>query len=307
MRAVLQLVSKVAPTDATVLITGESGTGKELIARCIHRQSHRAGHVFVAVNCAALTASLIESELFGHEKGAFTGAASQHQGRFERAHKGTIFLDEIGELDANLQAKLLRVLQERTLERVGGTREIEVDVRVVAATNRNLLRMVGEGRFREDLYYRLNLFPVALPALRERPADILPLATAFFQRAKRRLGKPLASISPEAAHLLRAYHWPGNVRELENTMERAAILSEGDLLPGDLPGLVLPAAAADPLLTAAQPAPGSAKTVRELEKEAILAALKANHGNRTRSAAQLGISLRTLQYRLKEYGLGDVE
>jgi transcriptional regulator with PAS, ATPase and Fis domain len=178
---------------------------------------------------------------------------------------------------------------------------------VVAATNRNLLRMVGEGKFREDLYYRLNLFPVALPALRERPADILPLATAFFQRAKRRLGKPLASISPEAAHLLRAYHWPGNVRELENTMERAAILSEGDLLPGDLPGLVLPAAGADHSLTAAQPAPGSAKTVRELEKEAILAALKANHGNRTRSAAQLGISLRTLQYRLKEYGLGDVE
>lgn len=307
MRAVLQLVSKVAPTDATVLITGESGTGKELIARCIHRQSHRAGHVFVAVNCAALTASLIESELFGHEKGAFTGAASQHQGRFERAHKGTIFLDEIGELDANLQAKLLRVLQERTLERVGGTREIEVDVRVVAATNRNLLRMVGEGKFREDLYYRLNLFPVALPALRERPADILPLATAFFQRAKRRLGKPPGSISPEAAHLLRAYHWPGNVRELENTMERAAILSEGDLLPGDLPGLVPPAAGAEPLLTAAQPAPGLAKTVRELEKEAILAALKANHGNRTRSAAQLGISLRTLQYRLKEYGLGDIE
>jgi two-component system response regulator FlrC len=307
MRAVLQLVSKVAPTDATVLITGESGTGKELIARCIHRQSQRAGHVFVAVNCAALTASLIESELFGHEKGAFTGAASQHLGRFERANKGTIFLDEIGELDANLQAKLLRVLQERMLERVGGTREIEVDVRVVAATNRNLLQMVSEGRFREDLYYRLNLFPVPLPALRERPGDILPLASAFFARAVKRLGKPPAAISPQAAEILRAYSWPGNVRELENLMERAAILSEGGLLPADLPGLAPRMGSGEPASGFLQERTSTGKTVRELEKQAILAALKDNQGNRTRSAAQLGISLRTLQYRLKEYGLGEVE
>lgn len=313
MRSVLALVAKVAPTEATVLITGESGTGKELIARCVHRQSARAGHVFVPVNCAALTPSLIESELFGHEKGAFTGAASQHQGRFERAHKGTIFLDEIGELDSNLQAKLLRVLQERTLERVGGSRQIDVDVRVVAATNRDLDPMVREGRFREDLFYRLNLFPIALPALRHHPADILPLARTFFSRARRRLGKPVAGILPETETALKGYAWPGNVRELENVMERAAILSEAVLRPGDLPhlpadaALRMTAATAHPF--AATPGEDlvlAARTVRELEKEAILAALRSKNGNRTRAAAQLGISLRTLQYRLKAYGITGV-
>lgn len=297
MLALLSLVAKVAPTDATVLITGESGTGKELIARCIHRQSARAGHVFVPVNCASLTTSLIETELFGHEKGAFTGAVSQHQGRFERAHRGTIFLDEIGELDGNLQAKLLRVLQERTLERVGGDRQIDVDVRVIAATNRDLHRMVEEGTFREDLFYRLNLFPLPIPPLRERPADILPLAEAFFQRALQRLGKNLSGISMEAREAMQAYAWPGNVRELENVMERAAILSEGELRPETLP--LHPGATA----SSKDATWGSNQTVRAIEKQTILAALNAHGGNRTRTAAHLGISLRTLQYRLKRYGV----
>ncbi|MDZ7637140.1 MAG: sigma 54-interacting transcriptional regulator [Bryobacterales bacterium] len=243
-----------------------------------------------------------------HGEGDITGAATQHQGRFERAHKGTIFLDEIGELDANLQAKLLRVLQERTLERVGGSRQIDVDVRVVAATNRDLGQMVREGRFREDLFYRLNLFPIALPALRHRPADILPLASTFFLRARRRLGKPDVELSAEAAALLQSYAWPGNVRELENVMERAAILSESTLLPGDLPPLAreLTSAAAIHAPYAVPEAAPSGKTVRELEKDAIVAALHGQNGNRTRAAAQLGISLRTLQYRLKTYGISGV-
>lgn len=298
MLQVMQLVRKVAPTDATVLITGESGTGKEMVARCIHRMSHRATSVFVPVNCAALTASLIESELFGHEKGAFTGAVYQHQGRFERAHRGTIFLDEIGELDGNLQAKLLRVLQEKTLERVGGSQQIDVDVRVVAATNRNLRDMVAGGAFREDLYYRLNLFPLELPALRERPRDILRLANLFLSRAAGRMGKAPATLSATAEELLLRYQWPGNVRELENLMERVVILTEGEVSAADLPLSV-----GEQQQAAAQMAPPAA-TVREAEKLAILKALDAHQGNRTHAARQLGISLRTLQYRLKEYGLG---
>jgi two-component system, NtrC family, response regulator AtoC len=298
MLQVLELVKKVAPTDATVLITGESGTGKEVVARCIHRLSNRTGCVFVPVNCAALTASLIESELFGHEKGAFTGAVNQHLGRFERAHRGTIFLDEIGELDGNLQAKLLRVLQERTLERVGGSQQIDVDVRVIAATNRNLKDMVASGSFREDLYYRLNLFPLELPALRKRPRDILRLANLFLSRAAGRMGKAAATLSHAAEEALLRYRWPGNVRELENLMERVAILTDGEVSATDLPLTFGEKAQVAP--DAAPHAP----TVRELEKLAILNALDANHGNRTHAARQLGISLRTLQYRLKEYGLG---
>ncbi len=299
MLQVLQLVAKVAPTDATVLITGESGTGKEVVARCIHRLSSRANRVFVPVNCAALTASLIESELFGHEKGAFTGAVAQHQGRFERAHRGTIFLDEIGELDANLQAKLLRVLQERTLERVGGSQQVDVDVRVIAATNRRLLEQVASRAFREDLYYRLNLFPIELPPLRERPKDVLRLAHLFLTRASTRMAKASPTLSEAASELLLRYPWPGNVRELENLMERVAILSDGEVSAADLPlsqghpsDSSVPSVATPP-----------AATVREAEKQAILQALEAHQGNRTHAARQLGISLRTLQYRLKEYGL----
>ena len=272
-----------------MLITGESGTGKELIARCIHKNSPRSQKIFVAVNCAALAPSLIESELFGHEKGAFTGTAGQHLGRFERAHGGTLFLDEIGELDGNLQAKLLRVLQEKAFERVGGTREIAVDVRVIAATNRNLKQSVADGRFREDLYYRLNTFPIEVPPLRDRPSDIPRLARFFLGRAARNLAKPHLVLTPEAEKVLLAYGWPGNVRELENTMERVAILCDDVIEPDDLP--VTSSGPARPVL------------FRDIERQAIEDALRENDGNRTKTARQLAISLRTLQYRLKEYGI----
>lgn len=289
MKKVMELVRRVAPTSATVLITGESGTGKEIIARCIHDHSPRAQRAFVPVNCAALSPTLIESELFGHEKGSFTGATAQHLGRFERAHGGTIFLDEIGELDANLQAKLLRVLQEKTFERVGGTRQITVDVRVIAATNRDLKRHAAEGKFREDLYYRLNLFPIEVPSLRDRRSDIPLLARFFLARAARSLSKPALRLSPDAERVLMEYGWPGNVRELENVMERMAILCDDAVEADDLP------------LTAAGPV--RPILFRDIEQQAIFDALAANEGNRTRTAQQLGISLRTLQYRLKEYGM----
>ena len=291
MVRVLELARKVAPTGATVLITGESGTGKELLARCIHDNSPRSRRVFVPVNCAALSPTLIESELFGHERGAFTGAVGQHSGRFERAHGGTLFLDEIGELDSASQGKLLRVLQEKTLERVGGARQIQVDVRLIAATNRNLKEMVAQGRFREDLYYRLNLFPLELPPLRDRRDDIIPLARHFLSRAAKNLGKAGMRLTARAEAVLFAYGWPGNVRELENAMERMAILCEGTVDAPDLP------------MTEAGPV--RAVTVREIERQAIEDALRRHGGNRTRAARELGISLRTLQYRLKDYEGGE--
>lgn len=289
MKTILGLARKVAPAHAAVLLTGESGTGKELIARCIHRHSTRAERAFVPVNCAALAPGVIESELFGHEKGAFTGASAQHVGRFERAHGGTLFLDEVGELDGNLQAKLLRVLQEKTLERVGGSRQITVDVRVIAATNRNLKEAAAEGRFREDLYYRLNQFPIEIPPLRERAGDIEPLAIQFLRRAAADLGKAPPALTRAAIQILLAYRWPGNVRELENVMGRAAILCDQRVDAGDLSML----------------APNQQRPLswHGIEREAIEAALRANHGNRARAAEQLGISVRTLQYRLKEYEL----
>jgi len=292
MKQTLELVRKVAPTDATVLLMGESGTGKELLARCIHAHSPRRHRVFVAVNCAALPPTLIESELFGHEKGAFTGAVTQHPGRFERADGGTLFLDEVAELDPAAQAKLLRVLQEKTFERVGGRREIRVDVRVIAATNRDLPRMVEEGRFREDLYYRLSVFPITVPPLRARPADIPALAEFLLARAARRLGKTGLVLTPEAQARLMNYSWPGNVRELENLMERVAILCDGEVRAEDLP-IATAQAQARPL------------SWKEIERRAIEEALKRNHGNRTRAARELGISVRKLQYRLKEYGYRD--
>jgi len=288
MQKVTRLASKVAPTNAAVLITGESGTGKEIIARCIHNNSPRAAKAFVAVNCAALSPTLIESELFGHERGAFTGAVGQHLGRFERAHGGTLFLDEIGELDTNLQAKLLRVLQERTFERVGGTRVIQVDVRLLTATNRDLKQSVTEGRFRQDLYYRLNMFPIEIPPLRERGEDIVQLARFFLKRAATSMQKELR-LSQEAEQVLSGYGWPGNVREMENMMERMAILCEGSVQANDLP-----IASCDQ---------GRPVLFKEIERQAILDALDANGGNRTRTAQQLGISLRTLQYRLRDYGI----
>ncbi len=290
MLEALEMVRRVAPTAATVLLMGESGTGKEVLARCIHANSPRADRAFVAVNCAALAPSLIESELFGHERGSFTGAVAQHVGRFERAHRGTLFLDEIGELDANLQSKLLRVLQEKTFERVGGTRQIGVDVRVIAATNRDLKRQVGEGRFREDLFYRLNTFPLVVPPLRERRADIAALARHFLSRAARNLKKPEMVLTQGAENALLLYDWPGNVRELENVMERVAILCDRRVEARDLPIGDRPAQV-QPLLW------------KDIERQAIEDALRMNGGNRTRAARQLGISLRTLQYRLKEWGV----
>jgi len=294
MQAALELGRSVAPTDATVLITGETGTGKELMARAIHHWSPRAGQSFVAVNCAALAESLLESELFGHEKGSFTGAVGQRRGRFELAHGGTLFLDEIGEMTHALQSKLLRVLQEGTFERVGGTKTVTVDVRVIAATNRDLQRLVAERIFREDLYYRLSVFPILLPPLRERPADILPLAARILQQANRRFGRRIVGFAGDVPALLQEYAWPGNIRELQNVVERAVILCREERIPS-----------AHLHLSVSPPVPsaGAPKTLMDLEREAILAALAAHKGNRRKAADQLGIGLRTLYTRLREYGI----
>jgi two-component system response regulator FlrC len=294
MQAALELARSVAPTDSTVLVTGETGTGKELVARLIHHWSPRADQAFVAVNCAALAETLLESELFGHEKGAFTGAIAQRRGRFEMAHGGTLFLDEVGEMSPALQAKLLRVLQERTLERVGGTKTVTVDVRVIGATNSDLQQMVATGTFRDDLFYRLSVFPIHLPPLRERPSDIIPLAEHILGQVTRRLGKRIVGFSPDAAATLTQYRWPGNIRELQNVVERAAILCQADHIEPAHLNLSAPSP------PAADDAP---KTLKDLEREAILKALAASGGNRRKAAEQLGIGLRTLYTRLKELGI----
>ncbi len=292
MLRVLELAQAVAPQDATVLVTGESGTGKEVVARVIHAGSPRHARPLVAVNCAALSETLLDSELFGHERGAFTGAHERRRGRFELADGGTLFLDEVGEMSPTLQAKLLRVLQEREFTRVGGSTVIRVDVRVIAATNRDLEREMRSGGFREDLYYRLAVFPIAIPPLRERKADVLPLAESFVERAARRAGKCIAGISEAAQAALLGYSWPGNVRELMNVVERAAILERGASLGPE--SLLL------------RPGSGSptglpSLNLRELERQAIVEALRLTKGNRKDAAALLGLGLRTLQYRLKEY------
>ncbi len=293
-KSVLTLASQVAPQTSTVLLTGESGTGKEVVARFIHRRSPRASDPFVAVNCAALTETLLESELFGHEKGAFTGAVQSRRGRFELAHGGTLFLDEVSELSVNLQAKLLRVLQEHQFERVGGTRTINVDVRVIAATNRNLSEAIVQKSFREDLYYRLNVFPIQLPPLRDRADDILPLADFFIRKISARMGRPATALDTEARRHLQHYNWPGNVRELENAVERALIVAQGGVISSnDLP---IPRESGKGKSTRFQ-------TLSEIEKNSILEALACNKGDRRVTAEHLGISLRTLQYRLKEYGV----
>ncbi|MBI2457013.1 MAG: sigma-54-dependent Fis family transcriptional regulator [candidate division NC10 bacterium] len=292
MQAALDLARSVAPADSTVLLTGETGTGKELVARLIHHLSPRADQAFVAVNCAALAETLLESELFGHEKGAFTGAVAQRRGRFELAHGGTLLLDEVGEMSPALQAKLLRVLQERTLERVGGTKTVTVDVRVIAAANRDLQQMVAGKQFRDDLFYRLSVFPIPLPPLRERPSDILPLAEHILGQVTRRLGKRIVGFSPDAAATLTQYRWPGNIRELQNVVERAVILCQGEHVLLAHLNLMHPA-----------PPAGGPKTLKELEREAILAALAACQGNRRTAAEQLGIGLRTLYSRLKDFGI----
>ncbi len=296
IKKVLTLAAQVAPQPTTVLLTGESGTGKEVVARFIHRRSPRANEPFVAVNCAALTETILESELFGHEKGAFTGAIQARRGRFELAHGGSLFLDEVGELSVNIQAKLLRVLQEQEFERVGGTRAIIVDVRVIAATNKDLEKALEEKSFREDLFYRLNVFPIHIPPLRERREDILPLAEFFIKRISSRMGRVPAFLTDETRDLLQRYDWPGNVREMENAIERALIVGNGaSILPGDLPLRSQPSG----------PNPRQPATLAEIEKKAILDALSRNRGERRATAEELKISLRTLQYRLKEYGQVD--
>ncbi|HZE75333.1 MAG TPA: sigma-54 dependent transcriptional regulator [Gemmatimonadales bacterium] len=325
-RRVMEIITAVAPTRATVLLQGESGTGKELFARAIHDQSPRAEGPFITLNCAAMPEGLVESALFGHEKGAFTGATVRTAGAFERAHGGTLLLDEITEMRLDLQAKLLRVIQEQEFERVGGTQPIKVDVRLVATTNRDLKAEVDEGRFRSDLYYRLNVMPIRAPALRERVDDIPRLVHHFLHRAAESLGVSVAAIAPETVQLLQGYSWPGNIRELANAMERAVILSRNGVLlplhfighlaveadsqagrraggPADGSSVDAPAASGPDTLSAGPPArlPASETPVFDLdqiERHAIDRALLATGGNRTRAAKLLGISERTLRNKL---------
>jgi Nif-specific regulatory protein len=299
MRGVYEMLSQVAPSDATVLITGESGTGKELVAAELYRLSRRSGTVLVKVNCAALPESIIESELFGHEKGAFTGALSQRKGRFEMAHKGTLFLDEIGELSPRIQVKLLRVLQERELERVGGTSTIKVDVKLIAATNRNLEEEVKAGRFREDLYYRLNVFPLHIPPLRERKSDIVLLADYFTEKYAEKNGKLIKRISTPAIDLLTSYSWPGNVRELENCIERAVILSQDMVIHS----YNLPPSLQSAVSTNTEPTTTLEAALSRLEKELIVEALKINDGNMAAAARQLAITERQMGLRVHHYGI----
>jgi two-component system, NtrC family, response regulator AtoC len=297
MQQVFKVVAQVAPSRATVLLTGESGTGKELVAAAIHHRSPRAGKPFVKLHCAALAESLLESELFGHERGAFTGADRRREGRFEQADEGTLFLDEIGDISPATQVKLLRVLQEHEFERVGGNQTLRVDVRVIAATNRDLKARVAEGKFREDLYYRLNVINIELPPLRDRASDVPALAMHFLQHFAKENAKNVQRLSDAALARFVGYDWPGNVRELENVIERAVVLAEGDVIePGHLPPEVMPSNEnrTAPLI------PGS--SMADIERYAILSTLEAQGGSTSRAADVLGISVRKIQYKLQEYG-----
>jgi two-component system response regulator FlrC len=313
-REVLLLAARVAKTDATVLLTGESGTGKEVFARHIHDQSNRVKGAFVAINCAAIPDNLLEATLFGHEKGAFTGAQGAQPGKFEQANGGTLLLDEISEMPLGLQAKLLRVLQEREVERVGGKKPIPLDIRVLATSNRDMAGEVAAGRFREDLFYRLNVFPLEIPSLRERPLDIVPLARHFLRLHGSRLGK-MATLSPAAAAKIAAHPWPGNVRELENVMQRALILSPGDTVESEhlllvsaqasAPAAPLPEAVAvapEAPAVSANPLSGNVPAnMKDLERQHILETLAKVGGSRKKAVEALGISERTLRYKLKQY------
>jgi Nif-specific regulatory protein len=306
LKTIYRLIQKAAPTDATVLLRGESGCGKELFARAVHVNSPRRDKAFIKVDCAALPATLIENELFGHEKGAFTGADHRVPGKFEAADGGTVFIDEIGELPLPVQGKLLRVLQDREFERVGGTQTVKVDVRIVAATNRDLVRMVAEGKFREDLYYRIKVVEVVLPPLRERGGDdIERLARHFIATAAKRHRLEPPRLSPAALERLKAYRWPGNVRELENCIESAVVLSEGAILEEHLPlPSVERAAPVTPGGAEAESAP-ALLPLAEVERRHILRVLDAVKGNRTAAAKALEIGRNTLSRKLKEYGLAD--
>ena len=308
LEAVLEKVERVAPTDSTVLVEGETGTGKELIARAIHNLSKRCGRPFIKLNCAAIPLDLLESELFGHEKGAFTGAIAQKIGRFEMAHTGTLFLDEVGDIPASLQPKLLRVLQEQEFERLGSGRTHQVNVRLVAATNRHLEEMVGRDQFRSDLYYRLNVFPITLPPLRARRDDIPALVDYFVEMFGRRMGKHIDCIPPETMAAFQSYPWPGNIRELQNLIERAVILANDHVLPNPLPTSEPSGFAPLPVAEKAlRPAEASfPRTLRELERSLILKTLDATGwviGGSCGAAAQLGLKRTTLVQRLKKFGI----
>jgi two-component system response regulator FlrC len=315
MAHVVKLAQQIAPSDASVLITGESGTGKEVLARYVHARSNRARGAFISVNCAAIPESLLESELFGHEKGAFTGAVARRIGKFEEANGGTLLLDEISEMDVRLQAKLLRALQERVIDRVGGTRPVPVDIRIVATSNRNLSEAVREGAFREDLLFRLNVVNLKLPPLRERPADVLELAQHFVRLYSQANGVALRPLSADAKRQLALARWPGNVRELENTMHRAVLMASGDEIGPEAiispDGLRLdqskPAAVAHAAM-AAEAVTRSlvGRTVADVERDLILETLKHCLGNRTHAANILGISIRTLRNKLNEYSAAGV-
>ncbi len=319
MRTIYDMVARVADSPSTVLITGESGTGKELIAKALHRGSARRDKPLIKVNCAAIPKDLVESELFGYEKGAFTGAVGSKPGRFELADGGTLFLDEIGEIPVEIQVKLLRALQESEFERVGGIKTLKVDVRLIAATNRDLKALIAEGRFREDLFYRLAVVPIALPPLRERREDIPHLVRHFIEKYDRRLGKKVEGIEEEALQLLLGYAWPGNIRELENLMERSVLFADGPRIEASaLPDTLrekgaaapVPIAAVGPLGAIAAPSGASMKEIvrqaqAELERELITRALEETGGNVTRAAKRLQISRKSLQVKMKELGLRD--
>ncbi len=299
MQAVYEQMEQVAPTDATVLVRGETGTGKELVAHAIHHASRRAGKPYIKVNCAALPETILEAELFGYEKGAFTGAVSRKRGRFEAAHGGTIFLDEVGDFSPTTQVRLLRVIQEREFERLGSVDPIKVDVRIVAATNRDLEAMVEAGTFREDLYYRLNVYPIHLPPLRQRKSDILLLVDHFVAKYAKANHKDVRRVSTPAIDMLLAYHWPGNVRELENTIERAVLVTRDNVIHShNLPPTLQTAEASDTIV-----AEGLEAALRRVEREMIVDALKTANGNCRLAAQALGITERIMGLRLKQYAI----
>src|ERR1700761_1424187 len=306
LESVLGQVERVAPTDATVLIQGETGTGKELIAHAIHNASPRCGRALIKLNCAAIPLDLLESELFGHEKGAFTGAIGQKIGRFEMADGGTLFLDEVGDIPAALQPKLLRVLQEQEFERLGSGRTHKVDVRLVGATNRNLLEMATRNEFRSDLYYRLNVFPIMLPPLRERREDIPALVEHFAEVFGCRMRRQIQHIPAETMAAFSSYHWPGNIRELQNLVERAVILSQDGVLPNPLPQSVVPIAPSPQTATTGPPEPLVPRTLRDSERALILQTLEATGwriGGPKGAATQLGLNRTTLMFRMRKLGI----
>ena len=312
MRAVIAMAEQVAPSEASILITGESGSGKEIVARHVHQKSRRTSKPFISVNCAAIPENLLESELFGHEKGAFTGALARRIGKFEEANGGTLLLDEISEMDTRLQAKLLRAIQEREIDRVGGSQPVRVDIRILATSNRDLVQAVRDGTFREDLLYRLNVVNLRLPPLRERPGDILPMAEFFIRKYAAANGLPPRILSAEARRRLLGHRWPGNVRELENAMHRAVLLASGDIIEEGAVRLPdgQPLGPSDAGARAAQVAATTAEaisrsfvgqTVAAMEQQLIIDTLEHCFGNRTHAANILGISIRTLRNKLKEY------